>query len=285
MAIAFAAAVSGVFGAVACGLDAVGLAEPTEGVAPGTSSDPPAGTTEPPGDASPDAELDAAGDAAADAADAALDGGDAGVIAYVQSVVTPYSDSKSRSAALTVTAGNTLVVATYLTGTQAMSVSDTLGNAFASATKTTGTSCSTSVAQLWYVTNAKGGADTISVSVSSSTNIGITVAEYSGIASAGALDVVSNAIAASSSNAMSAPSLTTTSPRGVIVSFFHDAAGTGTMTPGADYTARARDPNFYTLLEDDAPGRGPGVRAVTAALPAAKNDSCWGAMAMALKAP
>lgn len=269
--------------AVACGIDAVGTAVdlPQRDAAAPTPS--PTGTTDPPGDSGPDAELDAANDAGADAT---VDGsGDAGPIVFVQSVVTAYANGLINTATLTVTPGNTLVVATYVSGTPAMSVSDTLGNVFASATKTTGTSCSGSSGQLWYVTNAKGGVDVVSVTISSSAALGITVAEYSGVAATGALDVVSNAVAAASSNAMSAPSLTTTGSRDLIVSLFHDTNGIGTMTPGTGYTARARDTDFYTLLQDDAPGRGPGVRDVTAALPAGANDACWGALAIALKAP
>ena len=247
----------------------------------------PTGTADPQGDSGPDAELDATDDSPSDAAtDAPVDGGgDAGPIVFVQSVVTAYSTATTRSATIAVTAGNTLVVGTYVSGTPAMSVTDTLGNVFASATKTNGTSCSGSTGQLWYVTNAKGGVDIVSVSITSSAALGITVAEYSGVASTGALGAVSNGVAAVSSNAMSAPSLTTTASRELVVSLFHDTNGTGTMTPGADYTARSRDTVFYTLLQDDAPGRGPGVRAVTAALPVGTSDACWGAMAIALKAP
>lgn len=269
------------FAAVACGIDAVGTAvDLPERDASGPTPTP-TGTTDPPGDSGPDAELDASDDSATDAG---VDGGDAAPIVFVQSVVTAYSTGFINTATLTVTTGNTLVVATYVSGTPAMSVTDTLGNVFASATKTNGTSCSSSSGQLWYVTNAKGGLDTISVTISSSEALGITVAEYSGIASAGALDVVSNAAASSSSNAMSAPNLTTTASRDIIVSLFHDTNGTGTMTPGAGYTARSRDTDFYTLLQDDAPGRGPGVRAVNAALPSSTSDACWGALAIALKA-
>jgi hypothetical protein len=268
--------------AAACG---IGL----EGAAPGTSAEggPPSPSSSRGDDASPPDSPGADADTDADTDATVPDGGaDAGpsAITFVRSAHTNYIAATTTSVALTVTAGDALVVATYVTGTQTMAVSDTLGNTWTSAALTTGTSCSTTVAQLWYALDAKGGADTFTVSVGSSTDIGITAAEYSGVATANALDAKSAAVATGSSNAMSAPSLTTTGALDVIVALFQDAAGGGTMVPGTGYTARERDVGFYTILEDDLPGVAPGTHAVTATLPSTKNDACWGASAIALVA-
>lgn len=266
----------------ACGLGVEGAL--AVGSGDGGAPPPPTASLPPTGSSSTSQPPEA--DASADADASTTEGGpDAGAITFLQAVHSDYVTAKTNSATLSVGAGSALVVATYENGTQAMSVSDTLGNTWVAATMTAGTSCSTSVGKLWYALNAKGGPDTVTVTVASTTDIGITVAEYAGVALASALDAQSAAIAPSSSNAMAAPSLTTTAARSVIVALFHDTYGGGTMTPGAGFVARARDTGFYTLLQDDAPGVGPGVHPVTAALPVGTSDACWGGMAVALKAP
>jgi hypothetical protein len=261
----------------------------------GTATEPPADDGSAPlGDgARPPADADGAEDSAADvvvdgpAPDASDAGSDAptGAITFVQAVEVPWVSSSTISATLTVTAGNLLVVAAYWSSTSPVTVADTLGNTWTSTTQSPGTSCPGSgVAQIWYAMNANGGADTVTVTAPAGSGPGLTVLEYAGVATSNALEWQANKATSSASSAMDTPDVTTFSPVDVVVAIFQDVNGLGSMTPGTGYTARARDTNFYAMVEDDLPGVGPGNHAVTATLPAGKNDGCWTGAAVAFKA-
>jgi hypothetical protein len=228
------------------------------------------------------------GEADASAGDGAETDGDAsagGPMTFVQGVVTTWSTTTSQTASIKVTDGDLLVVAAYWEGgLSTISLSDSLGNTWASTTMSPAPSCLPANVQIWYAMNAKGGADVVTVTGTVSATRGMITLEYAGIAATGALEWQAAMAPSTASNAIGTPDVTTFSARDVIVAAFADLSGTGSMTPGTGYTARGRDPDYYSMVEDDLPGVGPGTHAVTAALPATKNDACWTGAAAAFKA-
>lgn len=260
--------------AAACGLMMRGTA-PDE-AAPEAGARPDAAPAVPDGDAATDAFVP----------DASYADVDAGVrrITFRQAVVAPWTPDTTHTASIDVTAGNLLLVAAYWTGSSTITVKDALGNTWVAADASPASSCSRSRTQIWYATTAATGSDAITVTGSVADGRGMILLEYEGVADAGALESASSRAAAVGSSTASAPDLTTSSPLDVIVAVFADFNGTGEMAPGAGFTARARDPDFYSMVEDNLPGVAPGSHSVTASLPAGQSDACWTGAAVAFKA-
>jgi hypothetical protein len=158
------------------------------------------------------------------------------------------------TASLTETAGNFLIAATAYQVPATVTVTDSLGNTWNPLTAYNNSSCGTSDGnysgvQLWYAENIKGGANTVTMQVNATTYIWLGVVEYSGVATSGALESSTGAVATSSSNSMSAGNLNATGPNNVVIGFFHDQRQTSNMTPGSGYVDNANSA-LTTMLED-----------------------------------
>jgi hypothetical protein len=192
-------------------------------------------------------------------------------INFVQAVAPGYMPDTSRSATITETAGNLLVVAVYWNADSAtIGVSDTAGNTYLSTPEinSPGGGWGTQV-QLFYAQNIVGGSNTVTVSQSTGTHpLGLFLLEYSGIRTSNALDVSTGQIAPFSTSSMSTGNMTTTGTTDLVVALFNDTSfGSASITPGAGFNTRAQDTNFISMVEDNGPGVGPGTINPTATLP------------------
>lgn len=203
-------------------------------------------------------------------------------IAKVQVASAATTSTTTRSLSIMETAGNLLVVAAYWNGSDAASISDTLGNAWSSIPVENNGTTATDV-RIWYAQNIKGGTNTITVSQPWSVSIGFYLIEYSGVATTGALDAASGKIASAASQVADTGNLATTGCRDLVVGLFADTWGTGNMTPGSGWISRGTDPNFYSLVVDNLPG-GTGTFDPKASLVGSNSDAAWSATAAAFKA-
>jgi hypothetical protein len=202
-------------------------------------------------------------------------------LAFVQQVDPGYARAATIAVPITLTAGNFLIAATYanIVGT-AVTISDTATSTWTPLTAHEMTGCAPRL-QLFYTTVAASGADTVTVSQTGATALGVHLVEYSGVI-ATPIEVESGQVAPAASNALSPPALSTTH-KTTIVALFGDLQGVGTMTAGTGWTQRGLDTQFYTILVDNAPGADAGTYTPTANLPGTTSDACWTAAAVALR--
>jgi hypothetical protein len=225
------------------------------------------------GSASPDARV---------TIDAAIDAG-LEVPQMVQAMDPGYTATQGMIAIqINATAGNLLVAATYtadLTG--ALTVTDTAGLTWKSAAAISAPGCAPSL-QMWYAPVLATASNTVTVTQTGSSALGMELVEYSGIDTATPVDTSGGAVAPAAASVVDSGLIVTNAPD-VLVALFADLNGTGAMTAGSGLTQRGIDSNFYTLLGDDVPGITASSLHLTATLPNGKNDACWTASVLALR--
>lgn len=151
--------------------------------------------------------------------------------------------------------GHLLLVGAYSNAASgvSMSISDTLGNTWLSTSaiaNAQGTGGPLTM-ELFYTVASSGGNDTITLSQSSGTApLGGLYFEYSGNASTNVLDTSAGQSAPGVSSSVSTPSITTTGSADLLIGFFGDTSGSGTITAGSGYTVELTDAGFYTGAED-----------------------------------
>jgi hypothetical protein len=203
-------------------------------------------------------------------------------IAKVQVVLPGTASTMSRPASLTETTGNLLVAAVYWNGSDVASISDTLGNTWKSLPVQNNATTATDV-RIWYAENIKGGTNVVTVTQPWTVNLGFYLIEYSGVATANALDVAAGKIASAASHSIDTGNMATTGCRDLVVGLFADTWGTGIMAPGSGWTSRGTDPNFYSMVVDNVPG-GAGILDPKANLAGSNSDPAWAATAASFKA-
>ena len=219
--------------------------------------------------------------------DASITVNPASNIGFVQAVSPGFVTASSQSATVNETAGDLIVVAVYWNADSAtISVSDTKGNTYLNLPEQNlpGAGWGTQV-QIFYAQNVAGGSNTVTVTQSTGAHaIGFYLVEYSGIRTSGALDSSVGQVAPSTTNTMSTGNMSTSGCRDVVVALFNDTSfASGQMSAGAGFTPRAMDNGFISMVEDDAPGIGPGTINPTATLPSSTKTQSWAATAAAFK--
>jgi fibronectin type 3 domain-containing protein len=171
-------------------------------------------------------------------------------IALVQSAHTLWSPTAAFS--VNNTAGNTIIVSVSWTYSAKTTISDSRGNKYVALPEFTGGVPGALANQIfYYATNIKAGANTITIAGPADTDaVGITIAEYSGIAATNTLGITST---------IAAPGLTTTPKSNVftpstsgslILAAFADQGYTqSAITAGAGYTMVLADGNHADALE------------------------------------
>jgi hypothetical protein len=129
---------------------------------------------------------------------------------------------------------------------------------------------------MWFATITSTEVNTVTVAQSNgNTPLDLFLLEYSGVASMNPLDASTGQLAPSASNAMSTGAITT-SGSDLIVTLFEDSDGSGIIEPGAEWTPRARNTDFYAMVEDNVPAPvPPGTYDPAATLPSGTSDICW----------
>ncbi len=215
-------------------------------------------------------------------------------ITFVQAVVAPVVEQGNPQQLATqpfnVEGADLLVVAAYWASDSdsTATVTDTGGGAWTSLPSVSNAGCDGQVSpwwgQIWYAENAAAGSHLLTLTTSAKdTAMGFVVLEYAGVATSGALDAQGSAVPTADSQVATAGSVTTTGALDVVVALLGDLNGTGQMTATAGYAARASDVNFYSMIEDNLPGTGPGSSTASATLPN-QPDSCWLGVSAAFKA-
>ena len=198
---------------------------------------------------------------------------------HLQTIAPGFVGAPSITALITAQAGSLLVAATYwhVQG-NTVTVTDTMGLAWTALpavdNKCSFTDTRTTGAQIWYAQVDTAGSTIVTLSQSNSPNapLGMRLLEYTGVAGYNA-SVGSPPIVATSMD-MSTGAFATTEPA-MTVALFVDTLGSGTMTPGAGWNERAIELPFYSLVEDNAPGKPPGPLEPNASLPVGRVDDCW----------
>lgn len=219
-------------------------------------------------------------------ADAAVDAALPSAIVAVQSVDPGYQDATHISISITAHAGNLLLAATYASAIVPVAVADTGGLSWTSLTtysKAQDANCPAVQIQYWYAAVATTMSTTITITQSDAAALGMHIIEYSGVATESPIDTQLGVVAPQASNAMTTGPVTTTH-FDATVALFADVNGSGTMIPGTGWNQRGLDSGFYTLVIDDTPGASPGTYTPAGQLPASKDDGCWVAAAVALRA-
>jgi hypothetical protein len=197
-------------------------------------------------------------------------------IGFVQAVEPGWRSLAMVTASATVTSGNLLVAATYwhkLNDT--ITLTDTAGLAWTPLDIADATPLATE-AQLWYAPVTVSGPELVTVHQSTSTMpLGIILAEYSGIDLTAPVEAHLGFVTPIATNSITTGAVTV-AHRSLVVAFFNDTIGAGTMVPGAGWTGRAWDMGFYVMLQDDAPdGQAPGSVVPDGMLPTGSNDNAW----------
>jgi hypothetical protein len=179
------------------------------------------------------------------------------------------------------TAGDLLVVAAGNdTAGGAMSISDSLGNVYTVATSIN-SSVGSSVVTIWYVANAKPGANTVTVSNESE----MQIYEYAGITNTFPLDQFGTA----SGTLTSAISITsvgaTIQANELVFAFGYDDCGNRTFSAGNGYTLEENTRSalgFVSSGGEDKISSGAGVQNAT--LTIGSGSDCWAAAMATFKA-
>ena len=158
-------------------------------------------------------------------------------IALVQSAQKPSVTGTSTTLAFTsdVTAGGMLAVAvrTGSATAQTYTVSDTLGNTYTEAFN--GAVQSDHTVALHYTRSSTGGANTITITQTSSATIRLIIMEFSGVAATAYADGTPAVTDSTASTTATSPSITTSFDNSMILGVFTVVNG-NTMTEGSGYT-------------------------------------------------
>lgn len=167
------------------------------------------------------------------------------MIAYVQSAENNVSTSLVVSKAYTsnVAAGNLLICIVHIYnnggGPGTITVTDTLGNTWVQAAGGLAGYFGLGWTEIWYCANCLGGANTVTATCTangSSNYPGITLFEYSGVATSSPLEA--HADASGSAAGADSGNLTTSSASCLLIGFEGNVTGATTFTPGAGWTVR-----------------------------------------------
>src|SRR5438445_800602 len=179
------------------------------------------------------------------------------------------------------TAGNFIGVAVRggLSSAQVFTITDSNGNTYKQAAQV-GYTGSAVTSAIYYAENIKGGANTVTVSMTVSGPLRFAILEYSGVAASGSLDAT--AVNTATSSAPNSGNLTTTVSGDLLL------ATVGTTNPamftaGTGYTIRdfvPAEPNTKLISEDQIQTTA-GVASASASLGA---SDTWGAVLAAFKA-
>lgn len=198
--------------------------------------------------------------------------------ALVQKSAPGFVQAGSQSVTLnSVGSGHLLIVCAYdnIDSSVTTSISDTLGSTWSDTsaiTNTQGTGGSLTM-RIFYTVAPASGNDTITLTQSSgSAPLGGLYFEYSGNSSSNVLDATAGQAATVSGSSASSPNVTTTGPHDLLLGFFGDTSGSGTITAGSGYTVQLTDANFYTGAEDRR-NLSAGTYNATATMPSA--DAGW----------
>ena len=151
----------------------------------------------------------------------------------VQQTVSPQVQASTISVQFptSVTAGDLIVVHVITAATNGATVSDTLGNTFTSAALAQGSTSSLQISsQIFYAANVRGGPDTVTVSIPTSTFLNFFIYEIAGGDPSTPLDVTATGFGTGLSP--STASVATTSPNdfvfvGTAHHYGYDTAGSG----------------------------------------------------------
>ena len=203
-------------------------------------------------------------------------------IELVQVQAPGFNAAAETSVIVSQTTGNLIVAAVYWDqAPNTVTFSDTAGLAWTALPKLeigAGAGCggvtgNATGAQLYYAQVTSTESNTLRATQTSGMQpLGIIAIEYSGLATADAVDMQVGQVAPSPSHLMSSPPITTTE-NDLIVAFFNDTIGAGTIGGGSGYVVQARDIGFPNLYEDAV--MPPGTYTPTAVLPNAQTDACW----------
>jgi large repetitive protein len=165
-------------------------------------------------------------------------------ITYVQSQSNTVHGAGSLAATFASdnTAGNLILVCmgAYGGGT-GPTVSDSQGNTYTQIRIDAGGSGSGSIVSVWYAENVKAGANTVTVDQTSSADIDLIIAEYSGLSTTAALTASSIAVTAATS--ISASGVTPEYPNDALILYSYDQTNSGdtftfTCSPSETFTQR-----------------------------------------------
>jgi len=178
------------------------------------------------------------------------------------------------------TAGNFIAVAIRggLSNAQVFSVSDSNGNTYKKAA-VIGFSGSAVTSAIYYAENIKGGANTITATMSVSGPLRFAISEYSGVATSNSLDAT--ATGTNTSTAPATGNLTTTA-NGELLLATVATADSVTFTGGTGYTVRdvvPAPPNAKMITEDQIQSAA-GTTSASATL---SPSSAWGAVLASFK--
>jgi hypothetical protein len=178
------------------------------------------------------------------------------------------------------TAGNFIAVAIRggLSSSQVFTVKDSNGNSYKKATQI-GFTTSAVTSAIYYAESIKGGANTVTVSMTVNAPLRFAILEYSGVATSNSLD--STAAAAGTGTAASSGN-TTTAVNGDLLLGSVSTVNSATFTAGAGYVIRDSVPNGSgaKLITEDQIQAAAGTASVTATLAA---SDTWGALLAAFK--
>src|SRR5882762_7320437 len=179
------------------------------------------------------------------------------------------------------TAGNLIAVCVRggLSSSQVFTVVDSNGNTYRQASQIGFTASAVTLA-IYYAENAKGGANTVTVSDTVSGPLRFAILEYSGVAVANSLDA--SVTATGTGTAASSGNLTTTASGDLLLGTIATADST-TFTAASGYTLRdivPATPNTKLVTEDQVQATA-GTTSAGASLAASGN---WGVVLAAFKA-
>ena len=177
------------------------------------------------------------------------------------------------------TAGNFIAVAIRggLSSSQVFSVSDSNANTYKQAAQI-GYTGSTVTSAIYYAENIKGGANTITVTMSVSGPLRFAILEYSGVAASNSLD--GTAAATNTSTSPNSGNATTTASGDLLFSTVATADSV-TFTAGTGFTVRDLVPTTGSkMITEDQVQSAAGTASASATLSA---SSAWGAVLAAFK--
>lgn len=150
------------------------------------------------------------------------------------------------------TEGNTIVVYAFGNGAGSLSVADSRGNTYQSIPQIA-SPLSGSVAQIFFAQRIAGGANTLTLTKggASTSDGGIAIFEYSGLATTGPLlDGYAGQFAPAASAKAATPPVTTTFANDLLFAAFCNVVGGGDIIADPGWNPRYRNTNFYLLTED-----------------------------------
>jgi hypothetical protein len=180
------------------------------------------------------------------------------------------------------TAGNWIAVAVRggLSSSQVFTVADSNGNTYRKGAQIGFTPSAVTLA-IYYAENIKGGANTVTVSMTVSGPLRFAILEYSGVATANSVDVT--AVATGQGTSASSGNVSTTA-NGELLLGAIATADSAAFTAGSGYTIRdsvPAPPNTKLISEDQIQAAA-GSASASATLAASGN---FGAVLVAVKAP